>query len=343
MHMKTEIGMKRCVGFLAMAALAAGLNACGAPREDEEPLSSPTFERALALLQTQAHSADPTVRANCMEALQVGHDPRSLETIEEGLHDKEWVVRFAAAMAAGERKAQSLRPVLNTLVTTDPNAAVRVGSVYALRRLGDMSHWGDLGAAMESPDPMVRANTALVVAMGGEENDQVLLEHYRHDPDVRVRFEITAALARLGNKEAQKIIVSESVNKFAEDQYNAMAVCAYLPQDVGLSPLEAGLQGPLVTTSAPATGIPVELTVRRQLIAARSLAKLRNGSGRDVALGNLKNPDPELRALAALAVGEMLTSRQAPGLESMLSDPDDGVKRATAAAVLAIYARAGKK
>src|SRR5438477_8379762 len=101
-----------------------------------------------------------------------------------------------------ERKEQSLRPVINTLVITDPDQNVRVGCIFALRRLGDMKHWGELGAAMESLNPDVRANTALVVGMAGDDADQVLLQHYRDDPVARVRLAITAALARLGNADA---------------------------------------------------------------------------------------------------------------------------------------------
>ncbi len=347
-------GMQRTVSWVSVLTMAAGLAACsGGTPKDQEPLSSPTFERALVFLQTQAHSTDPVVRANCIEALQASHDPRALETIEEGLHDKDGGVRFVAAMAAGERKAQSLRPVLNTLVTTDSDPNVRVGCIFALRRLGDKAHWGELGAAMESPNPDVRANTALAVGIFGDAADQVLLQHYRDDPVARVRMAIATALARMGNADAQQVIVSESVNKFAEDQYNAMEACAYLPPEVAINPLLLGLQGPGAsgggTATAPAgaaggaSGASAELITRRQLIAARSLAKLRNGSGSKIALENLNNPDPSLRALAALALGEMLTSRQAPGLEPLLADPDDGVKRAAAAAVVNIYARAGNK
>jgi HEAT repeat protein len=84
------------------------------------------------------------------------------------------------------------------------------------------------------------------------------------------------------------------------------------------------------------------LTVRRQLVAARSLAKMRDGSGSTVALDNLKSPVPGVRALAALALGDMLTSWQAPGLDPELDDPDEGVRRAAAAAVIKIYARAAQ-
>ncbi|HEY4330577.1 MAG TPA: HEAT repeat domain-containing protein [Phycisphaerae bacterium] len=332
--------------ILALLALVApmALAACGGPVTEAEPLSSPTFDKALTILQLQAHSGDPTVRANCIEALQVSRDPRALEVIEGGLHDSEWVVRFAAAMASGESKLAVVRPVLNTLVTNDPNLSVRVGCIYALRRLGDLSHWSDLGATMESADSQVRANTALVLAMSGDEAGIALLQAHRLDPDVRVRFEITSALARLGDAAAQDVIVSESVNKYADDQWNAMVVCGYLPQNVALSPLLLGLQG--VSDGAPGATKPAELpltlTVRRQLIAARSLAKFRNGSGSTIALDNLKNPDPGLRSLAALALGEMLTSRQAPGLDPILEDADEGVRRAAAAAVINVYARAAR-
>ena len=82
------------------------------------------------------------------------------------------------------------------------------------------------------------------------------------------------------------------------------------------------------------------LTMRRRLVAARSLAVLKDGSGAQLALDQLKNPDPSLRSLAALALGEMLTPEQCPGLEPLLNDPDDGVRRAAAAAMIKVIARA---
>jgi HEAT repeat protein len=330
-----------------MAAAAVTLGGCGGtPREDQEPLSSPTYERAMAMLQDQSHSADPKVRANCIEALQVGNDPRGEEVIEEGLHDKDAGVRFVAAMTAGQRKLEKVRPTLNTLVTADPDENVRMGCVYALRRLGDTSHWGDLGAAMESKNWEVRANAALVAGMGGDREDQALLEHYRNDADVRVRFEITAALARLGNPEAQRIVASESLNRYAEDQYHAMAVCAYLPQNVGVSPLLQGLSDvpPKLPPNTDVAQVNY-LTTCRQLMAARALAKLKYNNKRaaEVAILNGNSPDPQLRALALLALGDMLTSPDAPKLDPFLVDEDNGVKLAAAAAVVNIYARAGKK
>ena len=337
--------MKRVASMVAVAAAVVGLSACAVQQGDAEPLSGPTYERALALLRTESHSPDAAVRANCIEALQASRDPRAMEVIEEGLHDKEWVVRFAAAMAAGKRRADSVRPVLNTMVTNDPNRSVRAACIYALRRLGDSTHMSDLSGILASDDPEARANTALVLGLIGDPSAIPLLQSERAEPDIRVRVEITAAMARLGDPSAQQVIVSWAVNRFAEDQWSAMTVCADLPPEIATSPLQLGLQDfPRLPANMPElpTAQVKDLTVRRQLVAARSLAKLRNGEGVGVALDNLDNPNANLRALAALALGDMLNSRQAPGLEKMLADADVRVQQAAAAAIVAIYARANQ-
>jgi HEAT repeat protein len=86
------------------------------------------------------------------------------------------------------------------------------------------------------------------------------------------------------------------------------------------------------------------LTTARQLIAARSLAKMRYNSelAAKVAIDNMDNADPRLRSLAVLALGDMLSSRDAAALDRMLKDPSTDVQRAAAAAVVNIYARAAR-
>ena len=338
--------MKRSLSMLLLLALPLALSRCADPNNEPEPLSSGTFEKALAILQVQAHAGSPEARANCIEAVQVSHDPRARDIIEQGLHDSEWVVRFAAAMSAGQAQAAVVRPVLNTLVTTDPNLSVRVGCVYALRRLGDETHMNDLAATLESADPAVRANTALVLGKMRDNSAIALLQRHRNDDDVRVRFEITTALARLGDAQAQKVVASESVNKYAEDQFSAMEVCADLPADlpdqVAVSPLLLGLSDVPAKVPPDMAAQTEFLTTCRQLVAARSLAKMKYNNLRaaELAITNRSNADPRLRALAALALGDMLSSREAVTMDQMLDDPDEGVRRAAAAAVVNIYARA---
>ena len=337
--------MKHRMRMLWMLPMALALSCCNNANDGPAPLSSETFEQALSILQAQFRLGSAEARANCLEALQVSRDPRVVDMIDRGLHDGEWVVRFAAAMAAGERRAGDVKPVLNTLVVHDPNPNVHVGCIYALWRLGDESHVSELGQLIVATDPGVRANTALVLGKMGE-SSIVLLDRYRDDPDIRVRFAITAALARLGNPTAMNVILSESVNKFAEDQFYAMEVCADLPASLP----ESFRTQPLLTVLDDGTlprGLSRDaeyLTAARQLIAARSLAKMRynNEAAAKVAIDNRDNADPRVRALAALALGEMLPSRDAPTMDWMLKDPDETVRRSAAAAVVNIYSRAAR-
>jgi HEAT repeat protein len=94
------------------------------------------MDRAVVLLQLEARSKQPDIRANCVEALQPLSDDRSLDVIEQGLHDSDWVVRFASCMACGHRKVKTLLPVLQTMAVTDPNENVQVAAIYASARVG---------------------------------------------------------------------------------------------------------------------------------------------------------------------------------------------------------------
>lgn len=332
--------------FLACASVLCALvvSGCGParPAVPREAMESPAYVKAVALLQTQSRSSDPIVRANCIEALQLSRDPRVQSIVEQGLRDDEWIVRFSAAMAAGKRKSRVTLPALETMAGNDPNGSVRVAAIYGLKRMDRPQRMNDLVAALGSADPSVRANTALVLGLLRDNSAVPLLETVRNDPDVRVRTEVTSALARLGDTAAQEVVVGWAVNRFAEDQYAAMMVCADLPQSIAESPLLLGLEPVPAKISAGADPATVQdLTTRRQLVAARSLAKLRNGSGSKVAIENLQNPSPNLRGLALLALGEMLTPQQVPGIEAFLNDPDEGVRRAAAAAIIEVFEREG--
>jgi HEAT repeat protein len=333
--------MKRAASVVALCALA--LTGCGKPQEaPPEALSTPAYVRAVAILQTQARSTDPAVRANCIEALQAAtKDPRSMDVIEAGLHDEVWVVRFAAAMASGKRKSTAVRPVLETMAVADPSGSVRVAAIYALSRIGHTEHMQDLATALESPDPSTRANTALVLGMMGNPSAIPLLQARKDDVDVRVRFELTSALARLGDPQAEQIIISWAINRTLEGQLNAMVVCADLPGSVASGPLRLGMEpGPQPGQGQPAlSDTDKDELTRRQLVAARSLAKLHYSDGAKVAIDGLKNPNPNLRALAVLALGEMLAPEQLESIVPMLNDPNDTVQRATAAAIIEVFAR----
>jgi len=310
-----------------------------------------SLEKSMVILQMQATSPDPAVRANCIEALLPSRDPRAMNVIEQGMYDREWVVRFASVMAAGKRKDTGYKPKLVAMAANDINDSVKAAAIYALRQLGDTANMNALAKFLESPDWSVRANTAMVLGLMGDPSAIPLLLSMHRETDTRTKFEITAALARLGDKNAQKIISALAISQFAEDQWNAMIVCADLPADVAVNPLFLGLVDPPPQTPADLRG----LTVRLQLIASRSLGKLGApqfetppGSKThvrrpaEIAVENLTNDDPGIRALAAFALGEMLVPQQAAALTPLLNDPDTTVQRAAAAATVNIYSRTSR-
>jgi HEAT repeat protein len=299
------------------------------------------LEKAITYLQMQARSTDQAVRANCIEALQMSKDRRAEEVIEQGLHDKEWVVRFSACMAIGKRQTASYKPVLERLAKDDPDDSVKVAAVYALRRIGSTANMDLLASTLRSPNPVVRANTALVLGLMGDATAIPLLKSIRSEPEPAVKFEIAAALARLGDQAGQRVVIAQALSSYAEDQWVAMQVCADLPPAVGAKPLLMGLHYPV---SMP-TDVQ-EYIVRRQLVAARSLGRMRSAEGADIAAGHLKDSQPGLRALAALALGDILVPRDdevvvklMTELERMIGDANPLVARSAAAALVNIWSR----
>jgi HEAT repeat protein len=266
--------------------------------------------------------------------MQPLNDVRATAMIEQGFHDKEWVVRFAAVMAAGKRQAGEFTPVLQRMAASDPNDSVRVAAIYALRQVGDTANMNTLADTLHSPDPAVRANTAMVLGMMGDPSAIPLLLAQRQETDSRVKFELIAALARLGDVAAQRNIAVMALSKFAEDQWDALVVCGDLPPAIVGHALQIGLSAPLKIQN----GTPAE-DVRRQLLAARSLAEVGSMQGAEVALAHLNDPAPESRALAALALGEILSPEGATRIEPLLNDTDPAVRRAAAAAIIDIFAR----
>jgi HEAT repeat protein len=332
--------MMRVASIISLAAVCVLLNACaggGASTATQTPMpasTTPPLERSILLLQEESRSPDAAIRANCVEALQPSNDPRAENVIDQGLHDPVWIVRFSAAMATGKRKTAQLLPVLQHLAASDDNDSVRVAAIYALHRLGDDRNMNTLAETLNSPDPSTRANTAMVLGMMGNPSAIPLLQSHAGEIDPRVKFEITAAMARLGDSHAQDIIASLAISKFAEDQWNAMAVCPDLPPDLAANALVLGLQNPINTPPSLE-----DLTTRRQLVAARSLGRMHSAQGAKIAIDNLKNPNPNLRALAAFALGEMLAPQQDSALAPLLDDKDVNTRLAAAASIVNIWGR----
>ena len=293
-----------------------------------------TYERAMTTLLVHARSPNATVRANCVEALEVSDDPRARGVIEQGLSDKEPVVRFASAMAVGKRRDAMMKPRLLEMSNGDLNTNVSVAAIYALYRIGDSSTMQQLTTDIQSKDLLIRANTYMVLGLMGNKQYLPLLISCEGEKEIRAKFELTAALARLGDEKAINVITGMVYSKVAEMEWNALTLCGDLDPEKVNNALLTRLKEPLPLESGQRN-----LQIRRQLIAARSLAKLNLNNGLQFALDNLADPAPDVRALAALALGEALNLTGEARLKPLLEDPDASVRIAASAAVINIWSR----
>jgi HEAT repeat protein len=345
--------MIRIYGAALIGVALAGLGGCATTSSLPEPPAAidpggtqarEDLEKAIATLEECARSRDMMTRANVMEAVQSLRDPRAVAILEAGLRDKgapgdddPSVVRFAAAMTAGKRMETTVLPDLRQAFATEKNGNVKVAMVYAMRRMGDRTQMNVLMDTLGSPDADVRANTVMVLGLLGERSAMQVLKADRTEPDTRVRYEIMAALARLGDQEAVNAIISMALSKVMEDEWNALQLCGDLPQDIATSTLQIGLR----PDRGMENGTMME-NRRRTLIAARGLGKkgvdLGNDSKRWV-MQFLTMPDPMLRGMAALALGDIFKPGQESVLMPLLSDPEPEVRVSAAAGIVNMLAR----
>jgi len=329
-----------------LAAVVVGgclvlLAGCAAPAgtvESGHVVRGTPLDRAIVLLQIEARSKQADIRANCIESLQPLADERALDVIGQGLHDGEWGVRFVSAMAAGHGAVLSLKPVLQQMAVTDANPNVQVAAIYALGRLGDNTHMSRLAETLADPDPGVRANTALVLGMLGNKSAIPLLKAHIREAELHPRFEITAALARLGDPAGMTALVAFSVSKYAEDRIFAMATWPDINSPDGADVLLSGLQDPMPGLQNPTPETEL-MSARIRLTAARSLGKLGNPIGRKGTAALTENPRAEIRSLAVLTLGDILGPNEDGVLLGHMDDPDQHVRVAAAAAIVSLHTR----
>ena len=273
------------------------------------------------LLARMAKSPHPSLRAAAIESTQGLKTGAADQIVARGLKDGNSMVRFSAAIVAGKRRLATVRTQLDHLLT-DPDISVRVGAIYALARLGHDSHMSELAQTLQSKSPTVRANTAFVLGRLGDPSAIVLLKTRADDANSAVRMAITSALARLGDRRAINSLIAMSLSKYAQFHLAAMSTCRSLQNPLAANVLLNGLHDPLIAA---------------QLIAARGLGQRNSTLGEKIALTCAADKNPQLRVLAALALGSIPVAYNAHVLKKLFKDPDPKVEIAAAAGLIELH------
>jgi len=283
------------------------------------PLDPALASAARAELTEAFHSKDKTLRANALEAMREVPDDVSRRSILKGLEDEEAIVRFSAAMAAGElRLGDAQQPLL--AMVNDPNPNVGIAVRFALHKLGITEYTHDLEKTARDPDPNVRGNTALVLGLLGEKDAiKKILKVLRLDQNPAVRQQASEAMWRLGDPEAKDDLLALTVSSYADDQMlGYLALAGPRNQEVRKY-VYSGLTSDYLEVS---------------LAAARAMGLLGSDQGYGVAEKGAKSTKPAQRFLAAMAFAAIGRTDAQPMLEKLLKDKDPKVRVAAASAVL---------
>jgi HEAT repeat protein len=296
------------------------------PRKDV-PLDPALVAAARQQLEAAARSPDATLRSNALEAMRDVPDDVSSRSILKGLEDEKPIVRFTAAMAAGElRLADAKQPLLGMVDDPDPNVQIAVR--FALHKLGDTRYSHDLEKTARDENPGVRGNTALALGLLGEKSGLKILKVLRTDVHAAVRQQASEAMWRLGDASARDDLLALTVSGYADDQ-----MIGYLAL--------AGPRKPEVSKFVSSGLVSDYQEV--SLVAARAMGMLGSDAGYGVALKGAKSGQAAQRFLAALAFGAIGRTDAQPLLRDLVKDKDPKVRVAAAAAVLQLTPEAGAR
>jgi HEAT repeat protein len=349
---RSFLSLQRVSCVLGFALVAAILFACGgggsgknlgaAPGPSKPPPSFPAprdvpidpalVATARAELDAMLKSDFPSIRAHAIEAYRDSLPAESEGPILNQMDVNNPIVRFAAAMAAGDLRLSAAKPKLLARLR-DPDPVVRVAILYALHRLGDTSHsqaLEDCALDFSARGTQVRGATAMVLGRLNEPTVGNILRKLAADSNAAVRQQAEEALFLHHDDRGRNAIISYTSSKYPDDQMFGLLVLA-------------GAKEPAYRNHARA-----ELTNEEfpevALVAARACGEMNADDGYGVAMKGAKSGDWRRQSLAAQAFGAIGRTDAQPYLAELLkvqaANPNDDKKVREAAEVRAAAAAA---
>jgi len=290
---------------------------------------------ALDLLMQAADSTNPLLRANALEAMQ--SEPEHLEAaVKIAMHDENRGVRFVAAALVG-KIGLDLCDELERLLE-DESLSVRTAAIYGLRQCGRDVDLTPLGEMLQSYDPEIRANAAVVLGELGNPTAIPMIRRALRErmPDTAparekmVDLQLAEALVLLG----------------ATHDIQAIRAALYArEEEAELTVLACQILGRLDDKGAAADLTNLvwrEGKYKRQpelrMAATAALAEIDPARARvEVPMEYARSELYLQRAQAAHTMGVVGDLSTLPMLSTMLSDPNPVVQVSAAGAVLQVY------
>ncbi len=290
--------------------------------------------RADAVIREAASSKDPSTRAHAIEG-SIRQPALLRELAPKALVDQNRGVRFVACMAIGEAQLSDFAHLVHPLLM-DESASVRAAAILTLTRLGETVDPTPLGAMAASDDLEARANAYLVLGLLGNKSAvPIIRSSIGNAPPlanpVRVRLvdlQGAEALVRLGET---REIDSIRAAVFSPPEQEELAVVAC----EALGRLRDEVSAPMLRNIlAPSAGRKRAAEVR--LAAASTLLSLGAPAAPVLSIAKecVGDPDPRVRAQAAVLLGKIANSASAAMLSALRVDDDPTVRLCASAASL---------
>jgi HEAT repeat protein len=291
--------------------------------------------RAMNILSEALESKDPFIRANAIESMKYAPRKDLSYAVRIGLGDENRGVRFVSAMLIGESKLCDDALLLQPLML-DQSESVQAAALYSLYRCGEKVNLNPLVKMLNSGDPELRGNAALVLGRMDNPSAIALLHAASHDvmdgilPIRRrlIKLQFSEALVLLGEREELQVIRAAVFSSVSEAEVTALAcqILGRLHDMTALPTLES-------LASDTTNRQPDEV----QLVAATAVAEMAPARmPTELVLSYTSSQEPYLRAQCAVALGTQGNQLNLGPLALLLKDRDPLVQIAAAGAVLRI-------
>ncbi len=326
-----------------LAVLVAGvlMSACASKPSPSHAAAGGVSVTAIAALTSATASPSALVRANALEMLQPAVEPLRA-AVQRGLVDPNPGVRFTAVMALGRQRLCGISDLVRPLLD-DRSASVRAAAIFALAACGERVDQAPLAVMVLGTDREARANAALVLGeIGNPSAKDLLREAMRRplpveDPEVVRASELglAEALVQLGDRRQLETIRAAFFAPASQAELTALA-----SQMAGR--LGDRTMVPALAALAMAEG-PRQAGPELRLIAAEALGRMdREMAMPGLALAYVGDDMPQVRMQAAAVLGWDATAQGERALERLLQDPEPRVRVAAAGALLRRAQPAGR-
>lgn len=266
------------------------------------------------LLELLAKPGNPTARVWSARILGRIGDARATDDLVSRLHDRDDLLRMAAAEALGLVKdARAVQPLIRATLR-DPAPQVRAHAAAAVAAIEGSRAIDVLVAALADPDYATRLR-ALEAFEAIRVEDTTHLESALRDPNLEVRRRAALALERVGYLDRKVRELTSDDRRTSERAYGAVA--------------ELGAVGLLDSVVAYVHHESFEV----RALVARICGELAATRVAPLLRARLDDDAWPVRAALAEALGRLKADETVPALVPLLVDPEEPVREAAADAL----------